>query len=500
MLFNSYIFLFLFLPVTWILFRLACAKRVLDVALALLMIASLLFYSYWNPPFVFLILFSILFNYSWGRLIERSSQHTRTRTLWLYSGVAINLLLIAYFKYANFMMSNITWLLAEEWSPRDIFLPLGISFFTFQQIAYLIDCSKGLAKEHAFTHYALFVTFFPQLIAGPIVRYEEIMPQFSRLRTFAMDYRNIAMGLTLLSLGLFKKVVVADTFSPWVAAAFDTNAPLTLFEAWGGVLSYTFQIYFDFSGYSDMALGLGKLFNIDLPINFNSPYKALSISDFWRRWHMTLSSFLRDYLYIPLGGNRQGKLRRNVNLMTTMLLGGLWHGSSWNFVVWGGLHGAYLVVNHAYRRLFSTLNITPPRIMIPLHWMFTFGSVAFAWVFFRAASFSRAREILYGMCGGNGALLPPNWVPFSWLQNLLTFFGVHLSVSPQWALTGGKNQILLLALCTLAVVSFPNSYEWTCSHLQNKRPSAWWAVGIGSVLALGICFLNRISEFLYFQF
>ncbi len=360
MLFNSYTFLFLFLPFTWILFRFACAKRVLDVALALLMIASLVFYSYWNPPFVFLILFSILFNYSWGRLIERSSQHTRTHTLWLYSGVAINLLLIAYFKYANFMMSNITWLFAEEWSPRDIFLPLGISFFTFQQIAYLIDCSKGLAKEHAFTHYALFVTFFPQLIAGPIVRYEEIMPQFSRLRTFAMNYRNIAMGLTLLSLGLFKKVVVADTLSPWVAAAFDTHAPLTLFEAWGGVLSYTFQIYFDFSGYSDMALGLGKLFNIDLPINFNSPYKALSISDFWRRWHMTLSSFLRDYLYIPLGGNRQGKLRRNVNLMTTMLLGGLWHGASWNFVVWGGLHGAYLVVNHAYKRLFSALSITPP--------------------------------------------------------------------------------------------------------------------------------------------
>lgn len=358
MLFNSYVFLFIFLPVTWILFRLACAKRILDVALALLMVASLVFYSYWNPPFVFLILFSILFNYSWGRLIERASG--RLRKLWLFSGVGVNLLLIAYFKYANFMMSNIAWMIGVEWTARDIFLPLGISFFTFQQIAYLIDCSKGLAKEHAFTHYALFVTFFPQLIAGPIVRYEEIMPQFSRLRTFAMNYRNIAMGLALLSLGLFKKVVIADTLSPWVAAAFDTYDPLTFFEAWGGVLSYTFQIYFDFSGYSDMALGLGRIFNIELPINFNSPYKALSISDFWRRWHISLSSFLRDYLYIPLGGNRQGKLHRNINLMATMLLGGLWHGASWNFVVWGGLHGVFLVVNHAYRKTLSTLKFTPP--------------------------------------------------------------------------------------------------------------------------------------------
>ena len=257
MLFNSFIFLFIFLPATWILFRLACAQRIIDVALAMLLVASLVFYSYWNPPFVFLILFSILFNYSWGRLIEKASERAGVCKFWLYSGVLVNLFLIAYFKYTNFIMSNVAWLCGEKWISRDIFLPLGISFFTFQQIAYLIDCFKGLAKEHTFTHYALFVTFFPQLIAGPIVRYEEIMPQFSRLRTFAVNYRNIAMGLTLLSLGLFKKAVIADTFSPWVASAFDTDASLTFIEAWGGALSYTFQIYFDFSGYSDMALGLG---------------------------------------------------------------------------------------------------------------------------------------------------------------------------------------------------------------------------------------------------
>lgn len=331
--------------------------------MALLLVASFVFYSYWNPPFFFLILFSILFNFSWGRLIERTSG--RRRDLWLYSGVAVNLLLIAYFKYANFMASNIAWLFGKEWVAQDIFLPLGISFFTFQQIAYLIDCSKGLAKEHVFTQYALFVTFFPQLIAGPIVRYEDIMPQFGRLRTFGMSYRNTAVGIALLTLGLFKKVVIADTLSPWVAAVFDSSEPLTLFEAWGGVLSYTFQIYFDFSGYSDMAVGLGRLFNIELAINFNSPYKALSISDFWRRWHITLSSFLRDYLYIPLGGNRCGKIRRNINIMITMLLGGLWHGASWNFVVWGGLHGVFLVINHTYRKIISSLKITPPPYIYP---------------------------------------------------------------------------------------------------------------------------------------
>ena len=500
MLFNSYIFIFIFLPATWVLFRLACAQRIIDVALVILLVASLVFYSYWNPPFVFLILFSIIFNYYWGRLIEKASERARIRKLWLYSGVAVNLTLIAYFKYTNFFMSNVAWLCGEKWITRDIFLPLGISFFTFQQIAYLIDCFKGLAKEHTFAHYALFVTFFPQLIAGPIVRYEEIMPQFSRLRTFAMNYRNITMGLTLLSLGLFKKAVIADTFSPWVASAFETDAPLTFIEAWGGALSYTFQIYFDFSGYSDMALGLGKLFNIELPINFNSPYKALSISDFWRKWHITLSLFLKDYLYIPLGGNRQGELRRNINLMTTMLLGGLWHGASWNFVIWGGLHGAFLVMNHAYRKFLSILRITPPRILLPVYWLLTFCSVVCAWIFFRAGSLSRAWEILYGMFGVNGILLPPNWAPFSWLRDFLTSLGMKITLPSTWILPGGRYQILLLAACTLAVVFLPNSYEWTCSNLQRGRFSLWLTVGIGGILALSLCFLNRISEFLYFQF
>lgn len=500
MLFNSFIFLFVFLPITWILFRFACAKHTVKIALAILMVASLVFYSYWNPPFLFLILFSILFNFSWGRCIAKTLD-TRKRKALLMSGVAVNLFLIAYFKYANFLMGNLAWLFHWEWTSQEIFLPLGISFFTFQQIAYLIDCSKGLVKEHRFVPYALFVSFFPQLIAGPIVRYEEIMPQFSKIRTYALHYSNIAMGIALLSLGLFKKTVIADTLSPWVGAVFDSDNSLTLFEALIGVLAYTFQIYFDFSGYSDMALGLGRLFNIELPINFNSPYKALSVSDFWRRWHISLSTFLKDYLYIPLGGSRKGEVCRNVNLMATMLLGGLWHGASWNFVVWGGLHGLFLIVNHAYKKISSKVVILSSSFLKPLYWFFTFFSVSFAWVFFRATSFNRSWEIIFAMFGGNGAILPANYVPFSWLRNILIFCGVEIGRPAVWAITtSGKELISFLMACFFVVIFLPNGYQWVSDHFEKDRFSVWWAVGIGVLLTSGIGALNRVSEFLYFQF
>lgn len=498
MLFNSHVFLFIFLPITWILFRLACSYRLTDVAIAVLTVASLVFYSYWNPPFVFLILFSILFNYSWGRIIERNLAKNREGKLWLYVGILVNLGLIGYFKYANFFMSNVALIGGWEWTAKDIFLPLGISFFTFQQIAYLIDCSKGLAKEHAFLHYTLFVTFFPQLIAGPIVRYDQIMPAFSRLRTFAMSYRNLAMGITLLALGLFKKLVIADTLSPWAAAVFDSSDAVTFFDAWAGALCYTFQIYFDFSGYSDMALGLGRMFNIELPINFDSPYKAASVIDFWRRWHISLSTFLRDYLYIPLGGSRKGVARRYGNLVTTMLLGGLWHGASWNFVLWGGLHGLYLSINHGFKSL--PLIDTPPRISKTLGWLITFPSVVIAWVFFRATTFNRAWEILGGMFGLNGAVLPPHYMPLAVGRRFLEALGVEFVHSPSWGLIGGKKEILLIAICIVMVLVLPNSYEWCKARFRQRRFSTCWAVAIGGVLAVSICFLDRISEFLYFQF
>ena len=495
MLFNSYIFLFCFLPITWVLFRFACKKRLTDVAIAVLTVASLVFYSYWNPPFVFLILFSILFNYSWGRLIERSMLQHSTAHIWLYIGVFVNLALIGYFKYSNFFMANLALIGGWSWNAKNIFLPLGISFFTFQQIAYLIDCYKGKAKEHTFTHYALFVTFFPQLIAGPIVRYEQIMPQFSRLRTFGLSYRNIAIGLSLLSLGLFKKVVIADTFSPWVAAVFDSSDKVTFFEAWAGALSYTFQIYFDFSGYSDMAIGLGKLFNIDIPLNFNSPYKSTSIIDFWRRWHITLSTFLRDYLYIPLGGSRKGQVRKYVNLMITMLLGGLWHGASWTFVVWGGLHGLFLCINHGFRKLCNKLNLKLPEI---LGWLITFPSVVCAWVFFRANTFLRAMEILQGMAGVNGVVLPEKYMPVVIVRNTLQDIGVlFIKNLDSWNIMG-KKEIIIVFICLVISVSFPNGYRWSVNRL--REPDLKLSILVGAMFYFSILAFSRATEFLYFQF
>ncbi|PIE69149.1 MAG: membrane-bound O-acyltransferase family protein [Deltaproteobacteria bacterium] len=515
MLFNSYIFLFVFLPITWWAFRFACSRHLIDGAVGVLTIASLMFYAYWNPPFVLLILFSVLFNYSWGRLIESRLHEDRSVNIWLYTGIAVNLGLIAYFKYANFLMSSFAFLGGWSIAAQDIFLPLGISFFTFQQIAYLIDCSKGLAKEHRFLHYALFVTFFPQLIAGPIVRYDEIMPQFQRLRTFGLSYKNLALGLSLLTLGLFKKLVIADTLSPWVAAVFDSTDPVTFFDAWAGALSYTFQIYFDFSGYSDMALGLGRLFNITLPVNFNSPYKATSVINFWRRWHISLSLFLRDYLYIPLGGNRKGMLRRYLNVMITMLLGGLWHGASWTFVVWGGLHGLYLWINHGFRDVMRTFSSSPSSGTHPLSlslslrgrrfwkfcsWLLTFPAVVVAWVFFRATTFSRAWDILQGMFGIHGAVLPPHYMPLAAGRRLLEGLGVQLCMPAAWGVRG-RGEVVVLVLCLIMVLILPNSYRWVVKYSEQKGSfSMWWAVGMGILFACSIGFLSRVSEFLYFQF
>jgi alginate O-acetyltransferase complex protein AlgI len=496
LLFNSYVFLLLFLPSTWILFRIASIFRGIDAAVTLLMLASLFFYSYWNPPFVFLILFSIIFNYSWGRLIGESFvEDALKRRSCLYIGMAVNLLLIAYFKYTNFLLSNIALIGGWHWTNKEIFLPLGISFFTFQQIAYLIDCFKNsMYKNYTFTQYALFVSFFPQLIAGPIVRYEQIMPQLVRLRTFGFSYKNMVMGISLLSLGLLKKLFIADTLALWVTPVFDGSHSVTLFEAWGGTLCYAFQIYFDFSGYSDMALGLGRLFNIELPLNFNSPYKAFSISDFWKRWHISLSTFLKDYLYIPLGGSHNGKVRRYVNLMITMLLGGLWHGASWNFVAWGALHGLYLCIHHGFRSLF-------PRIRIPSFWgrSITFSAVVLAWIPFRAPSLSRAMEIFEGILGNNGSFLPPHWIPVSFLQELAQKMGIEVVFMPDWAFSGPRREHLtiLFVLFIAAVLSFffPNSYDF----VRHSKSNTVFRV-LAFLLVVAVFFIGRESEFLYFQF
>ena len=351
MLFNSYEFIFLFLPVTFLVFmRLGARHR--RWAAGWLAVASLGFYAWWNPAFLPLLLASIACNYLVGLRLARPVIAAWSRKTVLALSITANLGLLAYFKYANFLLDNLNLVIGTDYR-LDLVLPLGISFFTFTQIAFLVDAYQGKAKEYHPVDYCLFVTFFPHLIAGPVLHHQEMMPQFARAETYRPNPENIAVGIAIFSIGLVKKVLIADAMAAHATPVFEAaeqGATLSFFTAWEGALAYTFQLYFDFSGYSDMAIGLARLFGITLPANFDSPYRAVNIIDFWRRWHMTLSRFLRDYLYIRLGGNRKGPVRRYMNLFVTMLLGGLWHGAGWTYVVWGGLHGCYLIANHFCRR------------------------------------------------------------------------------------------------------------------------------------------------------
>ena len=409
MLFNSYSFIFLFLPVVLVgFFQLGRIHHA--YAAAWLALASLFFYGYWNPAYIGLLLGSIVGNYGFGMWIAKAGvrQEDRRKKHLLIAAITLNLALLAYYKYANFFLSSANSLVGTNLSLGEIILPLGISFFTFTQIAFLVDTYQGKVKEYNFIHYLLFVTYFPHLIAGPVLHHKDMMPQFARTSTYHINWDNGATGLLLFTLGLCKKVLWADSLAPYATAIFDgvnhgmTIGTLpTIYEAWSGALAYTLQIYFDFSGYTDMALGIALMFNIRLPINFNSPYKSTSIIDFWRRWHITLSTFLRDYLYIPLGGNRHGKLRRYGNLLATMLLGGLWHGAGWTFVLWGALHGAYLVINNLWRELVAEryLRWVPGWIGTLAGGALTFTAVVAAWVVFRADNMAQAMVMLNAMFG-----------------------------------------------------------------------------------------------------
>ncbi|MFI4982293.1 MAG: MBOAT family O-acyltransferase, partial [Nevskiales bacterium] len=411
MLFNSYSFICVFLPVTLTGFY-ALGRRHRTAAAAWLALASLAFYSWWDARFTALLIGSVALNYLGGRLLTaRVACDDAPAVAWLLRlFVAADLLILGYFKYMNFFVAAAGEMLHSEFSLPAVVLPIGISFFTFTQIAFLVDIARGRADEASLVHYLLFVTYFPHLIAGPVLHHAEMIPQFRRPDTYTPRGSAIAVGMTVFMLGLFKKVVLADEVGAYADAAFSPahSHSLSLIEAWSGALAYTLQIYFDFSAYTDMALGLSRLFNISLPGNFESPYKACSIVDFWRRWHMTLSRFLRDYLYIPLGGNRHGGLRRYANLLVTMVLGGLWHGAGWTFLVWGALHGIYLVVNHAWRAARQMLGIREGACGIAgrlAAWSLTFLAVVIAWVFFRAPDLRTALDVLAGMAGRHGVVL-----------------------------------------------------------------------------------------------
>lgn len=527
MLFNSFEFLFAFLPLTLLGFFWV-GRLGHEPAIAWLVLASLFFYGWWNPSYVPLIIASMLVNYGIGRRLGREHQprSTSARVL-LVLGIAFNLGLLGWYKYANFGVETLNAVLGTDIHLHQVLLPLAISFFTFQQIAYLVDAYQGIAREYHFSHYLLFVTFFPQLIAGPIVHHKEMLPQFLRKETLRPDVANLAIGGTIFVIGLFKKTVFADGVAVHATPIFDRAAggdTLTFFEAWGGALAYTWQLYFDFSGYSDMAIGAARLFGIRLPQNFHSPYKATSIVEFWRRWHMTLSRFLRDYLYIPLGGNRHGAFKRYRNLLLTMLLGGLWHGAGWTFIIWGALHGVYLIMNHAWDRVWVAV---APRPFLPraaarlLAWSITFVAVVIGWVFFRAADLDAALRMLAAMSGLHGVALP-NAIAMSLgdLWPVLSALGVgtYLGGGADFALTWAW----VLALAPVALI-MPNSMQimarfqpvlklYSADHRHELRlmptrmqPLRWRpaipaGVATGVCAALAILAMSRVSEFLYFQF
>jgi len=518
MLFNSYTFIFLFLPIVLLGFHLIGKQGHHRVAIAWLVGSSLFFYGWWNPAYLGLMLVSIFFNYGIGVSLGGAPKQPNKKPILIF-GVIVNLGLLAYFKYANFFVDNLNNIAGTDIVLEQIILPLAISFFTFQQIAYLVDAWRGETKEYNFLHYCLFVTFFPQLIAGPIVHHKEMLPQFAKDVVYKLRSKHLAIGLTIFAIGLFKKVVLADGISVYASPVFDAaeaGVVLTFFEAWGGSLAYTFQLYFDFSGYSDMAIGIARMFGIRLPLNFNSPYKATSIIDFWRKWHITLSRFLKDYLYIPLGGSRQGKSRRYANLMITMLLGGLWHGAGWTFVLWGALHGFYLIINHGWRVIFKNKRKTKFGALFA--WTLTFIALIVSWVPFRAESLEGAGNIFKSMFGLNGFVLPESYLGH--LNHLAGLGNYLLAIGWEFGDAGlfkGVKEVAGLLFLLLISVAFPNTqqimrryrpafetYKGEIPRLRWRvlewRPTRIWALFSSTIFVLAVLGLTRVSEFLYFQF
>jgi len=497
MLFNSYQFMFVFLPATLALFFVLGRFAPRDMAVAFLALASVFFYAWWSPIYILLILCEVVFSFIVGRQLERTDLDDKARRWILTGAIALILLVLGYFKYANFFLSIVNDAAGTQWSLGLIILPLGISFHTFQQIAYLVDAYRRSARHYRFVDFCLFVTFFPQLIAGPIVHHNEAIPQIKRPGFLTPRTINLLVGLSLFGLGLFKKTVIADTLAQIASPVFDAakgGADLTLVEAWMGALAYSLQLYFDFSGYSDMAIGLARMFNIRFPANFYSPYKAVNIADFWRRWHMTLSRFLRDYLYIPLGGNRHGTARQMANLLLTMLLGGLWHGAGWTFIIWGALHGIFLVVQRLWSGFSRSRGFTLPR---PVSWVITMLVVMIAWVYFRAHDVGTAQSVLGSLFGAEGlSLKTPN------LSDLpLDGWPVILAAGLIATLAPNSSEIFrryaptlkLLTLGRRKLGRFERHLEW--------RPITAWALLAGLVATVGaVAILGWQSEFLYFQF
>jgi D-alanyl-lipoteichoic acid acyltransferase DltB (MBOAT superfamily) len=541
MLFNSYEFILGFLPATVALFFLA-GRFSRTAGLTWLILASLFFYAWWRPLNVAIIAPSIVVNFLLARLLMRQARRGSpavSRAV-LLLGIAFNIAFLGYFKYANFAVMATNDVFGTRYVLAHIVLPLGISFITFQKIAFLIDVHAGRVDSFTLREYCLFVLFFPQLIAGPIVHFREMMPQF-RAATCAFDAQNLAVGITLFLFGLFKKVALADNIAPSVSAIFEQAAagqPVTLLAAWAAALGFTLQIYFDFSGYTDMALGIARLFGMRLPPNFNSPLKSTSIIEFWLRWHMTLTRFLTAYIYNPLAlaltrrrmAHGHAVIGRRTTLgafayllafptLLTMIVSGVWHGAGYLFIVWGLMHGVYLTVNHAWRAVGPKLwhdRRGYERFMKPAGFVVTLTCVVVSMVVFRAQSVAAASAVFHGMLGMNGIALPPEI--YDRFARLGSWF--HRAGIARQKLGDFEFVPTALWLALLAFIAFacPNSlqvlsrYEpalgwkadWTAAGRLGRwltwEPSLGWAA-VACMLALaGIFYLGGQSEFLYWQF
>jgi alginate O-acetyltransferase complex protein AlgI len=520
MLFNSYEFILAFMPITLIIFSILCSVSKKKFVFAWILFVSLFSYSLWGMSHLVILFFSTGLNWVFAEIIHRqidiiddTGKSNSNNKVTVIVAITFNILLLGYFKYANFLIDTLSGIGVNINHIENIFLPLGISFYTFEQISYLVGIAKNDSKNYSYPRFLAFVAFFPHLVAGPILNANELIPQFRNIN-YRIDFRNIAIGLTIFSFGLFKKVVIADSISGYATPIFtaaDGGTQITFLLAWQAAIAYTLQLYFDFSGYSDMAIGLAKLINIKLPINFFSPYKAIGVGDFWRRWHISLGRFLRDYIYIPMGGSRKGNVRTYLNLFLTMLIGGLWHGASWTFIFWGALHGVYLCIDRWWgiflKKRDIVLNSTYHQFFAR---MLTLLAVINSWVIFRAQSFSGAFNILFGMFGLNGVTFPQE---LSNSLGTLKSLGVKFETLNGYA---GMTGSLLLFVVLLSTLYLPNVYQFMVkepvaldfySHLS-KQKNTWyaWKPSLGYsvlsfiILTISLAFCSKPSEFLYFQF
>lgn len=486
MLFNSYIFLFAFLPLAWAGFAALCRRDDRRPAKIWIILCSLAFYGWFNPADLPVILGSIGVNFALARAIAAGP--ARRRAVLFAWGAAANTALLAYYKYTRFFVLDVLAPLGVTLPAPPIELPLGISFFTFQQIIFLRDIKNGAVTDFRFLDYVFCVTFFPHLIAGPIIKYKNILAQLVSRAFFAVSSVTMAWGFSWLALGMAKKVLIADRIAPVANEVFGLAASGGAFgagAAWAGALAYTLQIYFDFSGYSDMAIGLALLFKIELPVNFDSPYKSRSIVEFWRRWHITLSWFLRECLYIPFGGNRKGPFRQYVNLLATMLLGGLWHGAGYGFVLWGGVHGLALAATHAYGRWRGTAKPLPAWLAVGG----TFTLTLLAWVLFRAETLGAAGRVYAALCGVGAAGGPvygwPVWGGLIACAGLAFF---------------APNTQQILATARPRIEAFLSPGEAPAPGWLSWRPTTAWAVMLALLFLVIVTQLSNATDFLYFQF